>query len=186
MANSFKKFICIIIYVCLFFLIESQVLADKIKIRPPFVVKRYELQPILMSYGLSLEEAHELEDMIDNASKMTGVDKYHLTAMICAESSFRHYNERGQVLRSRAGALGYMQLMPSTARMLNVDPAIPEQNIYGGSIYYREQLGKFKDERMALYAYNAGPTKVSRGIVPKESRDYAEKIIRLKNTWKKE
>lgn len=186
MATGFKKIICIIIYVCLFFLIDSQVLADKTEIRPLFIVKQYELESILATYNISLEEAHKLEDMIDEVSSTTGIDKYHLTAMICAESSFNHFDKNGNIIKSRVGALGYMQLMPSTAKLLNVDPINPYQNVYGGSIYYKQQLKQFKDERMALYAYNAGPGNVSRGIIPKESRLYAEKIIKLKKTWKKE
>lgn len=81
---------------------------------------------------------------------------------------------------SPAGAYGYMQLMPGTARELGVDMSDPLQNITGGLTYIRQQMSKFGSLPLALAAYNAGPGAVSEygGIPPyAETQDYVKKIL---------
>lgn len=58
---------------------------------------------------------------------------------------------------SHKGAIGLAQLMPGTARQLGVDPHDPNQNLDGGARYLAAQYRAFKDWRLALAAYNAGP-----------------------------
>src|SRR5262245_3066528 len=83
--------------------------------------------------------------------------------------------------RSKAGALGVMQLMPGTAGDLGVDPTDVAQNIRGGITYLKQQLTRFGgDQRLALAAYNAGPGAVQKyGDVPpyKETQHYVQTIL---------
>lgn len=82
---------------------------------------------------------------------------------------------------SPKGAIGLAQLMPSTARMLGVDPWDPVQNIEGGARYLAAQYRRFGSWRLALAAYNAGPEAVTRhgGVPPyRETRTYIAQIYR--------
>jgi len=81
---------------------------------------------------------------------------------------------------SHKGAIGLAQLMPGTARMLGVNPRDPRQNLEGGARYLRAQYLRFRNWRLALAAYNAGPEAVARhnGIPPyEETRNYVRRIL---------
>jgi soluble lytic murein transglycosylase-like protein len=83
---------------------------------------------------------------------------------------------------SPKGALGVMQLMPATARLLDADPHDTAQNINAGARLLRELLITYGgDVVKALSAYNAGEGAVDRyrGMPPySETRDYVDKVIR--------
>jgi len=82
---------------------------------------------------------------------------------------------------SPAGAVGEMQLMPATARMLGVDPLDARQNLNGGAAYLRALMRRYNGDLIrALAAYNAGPKAVDRygGVPPyKETQAYVADIM---------
>lgn len=81
---------------------------------------------------------------------------------------------------SHKGAIGLAQLMPATARLLGVNPRDPGQNLDGGARYLAQQYRAFRDWRLALAAYNAGPEAVRRhnGVPPyQETQLYVAAIL---------
>lgn len=83
--------------------------------------------------------------------------------------------------RSGAGAIGLMQLMPTTARGLGVEPRDPEQAIEGAGRYYRQLLGMVGgDLNSAVAAYNWGPGALrANGLdaAPAETRAHVKKVL---------
>ena len=84
---------------------------------------------------------------------------------------------------SPKGAIGLMQLMPSTARLLGADPQDPVQNMEAGVRYLRDLLLRFDGKLWhALAAYNAGPGALEKyqGNVPpyQETLRYIRRIDR--------
>lgn len=117
----------------------------------------------------------------------------YLRAIIWIESKGVHANARGTVTKSWAGALGFMQLMPATARGLKVNPSDPAQNLKGGAKYLKEvfnggNVGKKSGVEkliMGACAYNLGPYSKSMKLswesfkvskAPVETRSYGLKI----------
>lgn len=116
--------------------------------------------------------------LIMAAAETHGVDPVLVQALIQVESN---YKPRA---RSSKGAMGLMQLMPSTARQYKVRNAYdPAANISAGVQKLKGLLDKWGgDVRLALASYNAGEGAVTRfnGIPPyRETRNYVTKILSI-------
>ena len=115
-----------------------------------------------------------------DAAKKYNVSESLLKAVARAESNFNANDV------SSAGAIGVMQLMPSTAEGLGVsNPYDARQNIMGGAKYIAQKLKEFNGNvRLALAAYNAGSGAVRRaGGVPSYARSYVNKVLSYKEAY---
>ena len=114
--------------------------------------------------------------LISEASVAQGLPANFVLSVAQVESGFQ------LTARSPKGAIGLMQLMPQTAAELGVLPERAEDNAVGGARYIRELLIRFKgDSRLALAAYNAGPSAVDRfrDVPPyAETQQYVERVLR--------
>lgn len=135
---------------------------------------------------------------VKNAARQTSVDEPFIFAITRQESAFR------PDAQSPAGAMGLMQLLPSTAKATakksglsfkEADLFQPEKNINLGSRYLDQLLGTFSGNRILVAAaYNAGPTRVKKWLtkddreklpydvwietIPyKETRNYVQNIL---------
>jgi soluble lytic murein transglycosylase-like protein len=116
-------------------------------------------------------------DLADAAADKYGLPRKLVRSVMKAESGFQP-----QAI-SPKGAIGLMQLMPSTAQTLGADPHDPAQNVDAGTRYLRDLLQKYDGYLWhALAAYNAGPAAVDKynGIPPyRETIHYVWKIDQI-------
>ena len=124
----------------------------------------------------SVSSPENLEEYFKEASETYGVDINLLKAIARQESNFN------PSATSSAGAMGVMQLMPSTAKGLGVTNAYDAQeNIMGGAKLMAQNLKKYNgDVSLALAAYNAGGGNIDKygGIPPfKETQNYVKKVL---------
>ena len=124
----------------------------------------------------SVSSPENLEEYFKEASETYGVDINLLKAIAKQESNFN------PSATSSAGAMGVMQLMPSTAKGLGVTNAYDaQQNIMGGAKLMAQNLKKYNgDVSLALAAYNAGSGNVAKygGIPPfAETQNYVSKVL---------
>jgi soluble lytic murein transglycosylase-like protein len=116
-------------------------------------------------------------ELAEAAAHKYGLPANLVRSVMAAESANR------PTAISPKGAIGLMQLMPSTAKDLGVDPTDPVQNVDGGARLLRDLLLKY-DGRLwhALAAYNAGPGAVQKyhNSVPpyRETINYVNRIDR--------
>ena len=132
--------------------------------------------------GSIANRAKDHAPIIQQYSKLYGVSKELIKAIITVESCFDRYAV------SRVGAKGLMQLMPQTAELMGVYNVFnAKDNIRGGTRYFRQMLELFEfDLELALAAYNAGPNAVKKynGIPPySETQKYVKKVIKHYNSY---
>ncbi len=130
--------------------------------------------------GIKLKKMDEktrklIDDAVKKASRKYGVPEKLIYGIIKAESDFN------PAAVSTAGAIGLMQLMPETALEMGVKHLWDvKENILGGVRYLSSLIRRFKNYKLAIAAYNAGPAAVSRfnGIPPyKETQEYVKKVL---------
>jgi soluble lytic murein transglycosylase-like protein len=142
--------------------------------------KVYAVAYIGNSYGVAKPPASRpapaYDDLIAQHASRHDLNPDFVRAVIQAESAFNP----GAL--SPKGAMGLMQLMPSTAAEYRVTNAYdPAENIRAGVAYLKSLMTRFKDNvSLALAAYNAGPRAVEKygNTVPpyKETRNYVARI----------
>ncbi len=119
------------------------------------------------------KEAEPYRSAFQAAAKATDVPLGTLLGVGWAESGFN------QKARSAVGARGVMQLMPTTALGLKVNPDDAADNIMGGARYLSQLYRTFGSWELAFAAYNAGPGAVQDygGIPPyEETMRYVENV----------
>jgi soluble lytic murein transglycosylase-like protein len=133
-------------------------------------------EPILVTKPVSTAYRDTYDDLIVHHAQAQNLRPDLVRAVVQVESGYN------PLAVSPKGAMGLMQLMPTTASQLGVrSPFDPEENIRGGTTYLRQLLERFQgDEELALAAYNAGPMAVDRygNKVPpyQETREYVRKV----------
>jgi soluble lytic murein transglycosylase-like protein len=139
-------------------------------------------QPVdLGSAATETMTPESVDKAIEAAAERHGVDPNLVRAVVKVESNFNPHAV------SSKGAMGLMQLMPSTAKSLSVGNAFdPNQNVEAGVRHLKSLLDSYNGNvELSLAAYNAGQGAVSRnkGIPPyRETREYVKKITDL--YWK--
>ena len=120
----------------------------------------------------------DIQQLVQNISREHGLDPKLVDALVRVESSY----DPNAV--SHRGAMGLMQLMPETAKRLDVEnPFDPEENIRGGVKEFARLVEQYSGNlQLALAAYNAGEGAVSRyrGVPPyNETRAYVSRILTI-------
>lgn len=134
----------------------------------------------------TIRNFYQHEPAITQAALAEGIDPALLKAMVAVES---RYNSQAV---SPKGALGLMQVMPGTGSKLGVpSPSTelrhPGWNLAAGARYIAQMWMQFRDWRLALAAYNAGPGAVLayRGIPPyPETVAYVQDVLHLYRAFK--
>ncbi len=135
------------------------------------------------SYGSSSrakikQKGQQYSSFIQEACSKYQVSPILAWAIMAAESNF------DPAAVSSKGAVGLMQLMPKTAKEMQVSDLFdPKENIFGGIRYLRLLSDLFKGDLVkVIAAYNAGPGAVSRaGGIPsiEETEDYVSRVMRF-------
>lgn len=121
--------------------------------------------------------ARKYDSLIRAAAQRYDLPLALVRAVVHTESN---YNPRAV---SSVGAMGLMQIMPSTAKYLGVKDAFdPHQNVHGGCKFLRLLANRFNgDMVLTIAGYHAGAGAVQKygGVPPYEStRAYVKAVMR--------
>ncbi len=131
----------------------------------------------------ALESAptNSIDASLENQSASHGVDTSLTKAVAWQESGWR------QDVRSKAGAIGVMQVMPDTAKFVNrslgggkLNVRKADDNVHLGVMYLRHMLRMMGSRRKALAAYFAGPGNVNRRLT-RSQKHYANNVLAIRN-----
>ncbi len=124
-----------------------------------------------------------IKETIVKQSLEMNIDPALALSIAKKESGFRHE------LRSKHGAVGVFQLLPSTAKRMGYNPYYLSENIKAGLTYYKMMYKMFGSTELALAAYNAGPGNVKRHgcTIPPyaETKRFVNVIMQDYNSQKK-
>ena len=159
--------------------VEQQIQSIKSPVRPaiPSSFAATSLTvPAPAAYACEPVAAPELSKMIDNVAREHSIDPALVREVARQESGFR------PCAISPKGAVGVMQLMPSTQAQLEVhDPFDAQESLSAGAKLLKQLLDRYHgDLALALSAYNAGMTRVDRTFsVPEipETQNYVTDIL---------
>ena len=158
--------------------IIDKVLPDEVPYPEPAASTGPEAEADSESQSTDVLESTPYGEIIAAVSEAHGVDPMLVRALIQVESNYRPR------ARSPKGAMGLMQLMPSTAREYKVrNPFDPKANIEAGIKHLKSLIDRFAGKvELGLAAYNAGEGAVKKfnGVPPyRETRNYVSKILSL-------
>lgn len=134
------------------------------------------IQPKMVGPAAATPEAAggTVQEIVEQTAKDHNVDPLLVHSVIRAESNYNPYAV------SPKGAEGLMQLIPATARRFGAANSFDvRENITAGVKYLKYLQDRFKDDRLALAAYNAGEGAVIKyGNVPpyRETEQYVDKV----------
>lgn len=132
--------------------------------------------PVPLSADCDPLPPYEIDSLVEKAARRQDLDEQTLRAVIRQESGYH------PCAISPAGAMGLMQLMPSTVVQFGLpNPFDPADNVEAGAALLKQLLVRYGgDLKLALGAYNAGPARVdAAGGIPNipETRDYVQQIL---------
>lgn len=125
----------------------------------------------IKGYALSEEGCNRHLPRILLYSRLYGLPSDLILSKVIVESGFRDN------IVSKEGATGLLQVTPIARK--DIGTSVLSDDLLVGILYFKKLLNKYKNEDLALAAYNAGPAHINRykGIPPfKETRDHIKKV----------
>jgi soluble lytic murein transglycosylase-like protein len=138
----------------------------------------------LETAALEAAPTGSIENSLEHQSSSHGVDSSLTKAVAWQESGWQ------QDVRSKAGAMGVMQVMPGTAKFVNrslgghnLNVRKADDNVHLGVMYLHHMMRTMRSTRKALAAYFAGPGNVKRRLSPSQ-RHYTNNVLAIRNRFK--
>lgn len=136
-------------------------------------------QDTVIEFSNEHDISYALSDAVVSAADSAGVPRPIAARLVAVESSYRPF------AASHKGAIGLTQVKPSTARLYGEDITAGdlydvETNLRIGFNYLRDLYERFGSWKLALQAYNAGPTRLERAHRTGEydGSNYAKKVLK--------